>query len=80
MSQLISKPRLEQLERKERAHDAYIDAIKASKERILRLKAGPPPATIYGQGYRNGYGQALIDLGDDILDATKRAEDARPMP
>jgi len=77
LSQIISNPRLAQLERKERAHDAYLDGIKATKERTLRLKAGPPPAGPCGPAYRAGYGQALVDLGDDILDATQRAEDAR---
>jgi len=77
LSQIVSNQRLEQLERKERGHDAYLNAIKATKERILRLKAGPPPAGPCGPAYRAGYDQALVDLGDDILDATQRAEDAR---
>lgn len=71
---IINNHRLDELLRKERAHDDYLEAIRA-----VRF-TGRYVGQIHGQAHGDGYRQAMIDLADAVVRVTaSRLDDHETM-
>lgn len=61
---VVTTHRLDELERKERAHDDYLHGVRTVRLRGLDVGDGR-----WVDQYRAGYGRALVDLAEAIVRA-----------
>lgn len=58
----VSAERLRELERKERAHDSYLEATQHMRNRIVALPE-------WGKAWRDGYRTCLREFSEAVIDA-----------